>query len=295
MLLYNSFPSAKGVCMQISAIGPNFNGIRDAEDAIISLNDNAVRDIAYMETASRYNHKKSKRITNALFYSAPIAAGLATAVLGKGGNTRIFSKEVSGLAARAAEGLKVAGVWTAALASIDMLGFAKNKLAQNSSEVRNFDREHPFLSFAGLLAAGIGAVMLVNKGAVKLGKIKAPEYLQKFAGKANRFLNKNNTILNAKQRVLRWADKTPAALKDIAATALDWAPTALLFGGLFHSIGSTSRFNNEFAKNYNALKEEQADITQKRLAQLSVENDFLMQDPKNREDIELLHNPMSNL
>lgn len=281
--------------MQISSINPSFSGRRDNIDAMINMDDKSIRDIAYLQTSSKYNHEKSRKITNALFYSAPIAAGLATAVLSKGGKTTFFSKEVTGLAARAANGLKVAGVWTAALAAIDLLGFAKNKLSDNSPEVRNFDREHPFISMGLMLGAAIGAVVGVQKGAAKLGTLKAPKFLQNIAEKSNKFLNNNKTVISMKKSLLKLAEKTPAALKDIGKTALEWSPTALLFGGLFHSIHSAGKENREFYNNYNQLKERQATLAQARVRELSMQNDFLMQDAKNREEIALLNNPTEDL
>ena len=99
--------------MQISAIStPNFSGRRDNVDALIGLDDNSIRQIAFAETSAKFDRKKSNRITNALFYAAPVAAGLNAAVLTKG-KSKIFSKEVTGMASRAASGLKVAALWTA--------------------------------------------------------------------------------------------------------------------------------------------------------------------------------------
>lgn len=281
--------------MQISSINPSFGGRRDNIDAVINMDDKSVRDIAYLKTASRYNHDKSRKITKALFYSAPLAAGLGVAILGGGGKTKIFSKEVSGLAARAAKGLKVAGVWTAGLAAIDGLFAAKNKLADNSSSVRNFDKQHPVLSLLTSLVGAFAAFALVEKGAVALGKIDAPKTLQRFAVNANKFLNNNKTVQGAKNALLKLADKAPIALKDIGATMLSWSPAMLLFGGLFHSIGSTAKENREFYNNYNEIKERQAALTRARLHELSVQNDLLMQDSQNREDIALLQNPTAGL
>lgn len=281
--------------MQVSSINPSFSGRRDNIDMMISMDDKAIRDAAYLKTASRYNHEKSRKITNALFYSAPIAAGLATAVLSKGGNARIFSTKVSGLGARAANGLKVAAGWTVALAAIDLLGFAKRKLADNSPEVRQFDSQHPFMSMGLMLGAAIASVIGVQKGAVKLGKLDAPKFLQKAAVNVNKFLNNNKTVQSMKSGLLKFAEKTPHALRDIGKTALEWSPTALLFGGLFHSISSAGKENREFYNNYTELKEKQATLAQARVRELSMQNDFLMQDARNREDIALLNNPMSGL
>ena len=84
--------------MQISSVSPNFQGRRDRIDELISLDDASVQRIAYMKTMSHADEKKHRRITNGLIMAAPVAAGLTTAAFTKG-NTKIFSKEVSGLAA----------------------------------------------------------------------------------------------------------------------------------------------------------------------------------------------------
>lgn len=280
--------------MNIQAINPSFQGKRDRVDAFINMDDNKLRQMAYVKTVNNFDEKKSRRVTNALFYAAPIAAGLGVALL-SGGNTKIFSKEVTGLAARAAKGLKVAAVWTAALGAIDLLGFAKNKLSQKSPNVRKFDREHPFMSMAAMIAAGFGMIALVNKGAAKLAKVKAPKFMQTATEKVAKFLNNNKLIGSAKAGVKRLLAKTPSALKEFGKTALSWAPTALLFGGLLHSISSNNAENKEFAKNYNDLREKQTRLTRARMAELTVENDFYKLDPKNREDVELLKDPMMNL
>lgn len=279
----------------ISSIGPNFQGRRDNIDAMINADDNTIRQVAYLKTAQKYNPERERKITNALFYSAPIAAGLATAILSKGGKTKIFSTEVSGLGARAAKGLAVATGWATALGAIDLLGYGKKKLNENSPEARKFDRNHPFLSMAGMLAAGIGAILLVNKGFTKLGTLTAPKFMQKATASVDKFLNNNAFIQNCKKGLLNLAEKTPSALKEIGATALDWSPTLLLFGGLFHSIGSTSRQNREYVKNYTELKEKQSHLAQARVRELSMQNDFLMQDAQNREDMALLNNPADGL
>ena len=79
--------------MQVSSIGPNFQGRRDNVDALIGMDDNTVRQLAYMKTSAKIDHDRNRKVTNALFYNAPLAAGLATALLTKSGNTKLFSKE----------------------------------------------------------------------------------------------------------------------------------------------------------------------------------------------------------
>ena len=170
-----------------------------------------------------------------------------------------------------------------------------NKLEDKSYSIRKFNDEHPILEMFGKLAAGFGVLMLAGKGFNKLGQIKAPEFMQRFAGRADKFLNNNKYIQSAKNGMLKLGEKTPPALKEIGAVTLDWSPAILLAGGLLHSISSRADENREFSKIYNNLKQEQADLTKRRLMQLSVENDLLMQEAQNRETIELLNNPTTDL
>lgn len=281
--------------MQVSSIGPNFQGRRDNVDALIGLDDNSIRQIAYMKTSAKIDHDKNRKVTNTLFYTAPLAAGLGTALLTKNGNTKLFSTQLSGTAGRMAKGLKVAAYWTAGLLAIDMLGALKNKVAQKSPEVRKFDKEHPMLSLGTMLAVGIGALALVGRGAAALSKVNAPKFMQKATNKTAGFLNESKIMVKAKNGYKNLLAKTPSALKEIGATALDWAPTALLFGGLFHSIGSANAENREFAKNYTELKEKQMNVSRARVRELSMQNDFLMQDAKNQEDIRILNDNFADL
>lgn len=281
--------------MQVSSIGPSFKGRRDNVDALIAMDDNSIRQMAYLKTSAKIDHDKNRKITNALFYNAPLAAGLGTALLTKNGNTKLFSKELTGTAGRMAKGLKVAAYWTAGLMAIDLLGASKNKLSQKSPEVRKFDKEHPLLSLGTMLAAGIGAIALVGKGAGMLAKAKVPKFMQKGTERAANFLNESKIMVKAKNGYKNLLAKTPSALKEIGKTALEWAPTALLFGGMFHSIASANSESREFAKNYTELKEKQMNVSRARVRELSMQNDFLMQDAQNREDVKILNDNLADL
>lgn len=280
--------------MQISAIGPNFQGRRDRVDELINLDDASVQRIAYLKTMSHADEKKHRRITNGLIASAPIAAGITAAAFTKG-NTKIFSKEVSGLAARAANGLKIGGLWAASLAAVGLVGAAKTELAKASPEVRKFDKDHPLLSLATLFAVGLGAISLVSKGAVKLTSVKAPKFMQKGTEKVAKFLNNNKLIGTINNGAKSLSANTPEALKNIGTSVLSWAPQILLLGGVFHSISHGAAVNREFAKNYNELKEKQFDLAKARQRELAMENDFLKTDEQNREDLALVKAPLADL
>ncbi len=280
--------------MQISAVSPSFQGKRDRIDALINLDDQSVRQIAYLQTAQKANEKKHNKITNSLILAAPVAAGLGAAVFTKG-KTKIFSREVSGLSASLANGLKAGGLWGATLGAVGLVGLAKAELSKKSESVRKFDREHPVLSLAALLAAGFAAISLTGRAAGKLASFEAPKFLQKATTKVNKFLNKNKNVLALKTKVNNFAKKVPSALKDFGATVLDWAPETLLLGGLIHSVSHSAAMNREYSKNYNDLKEKQLNLAKARKSELQLENDFLKTNIQNREDLELVKNPMKDL
>lgn len=282
--------------MQVSSIGQSFQGRRDNVDALIGMDDNTIRQLAYMKTSAKIDHDKNRKVTNVLFYNAPLAAGLGTALLSKNGNTKLFSKELTGTAGRMAKGLKVAAYWTAGLLALDALGAFTNKILEKRSEARKeYDRNHPLLTIGATIAAGFGVLALVAKGAGALSKVKAPKFMQKGTERAANFLNESKLMVKAKNGYKNLLAKTPSALKEIGATALDWAPTALLFGGLFHSVASANAENREFAKNYTELKEKQMNVSRARVRELSMQNDFLMQDAQNREDMRILNDNLADL
>lgn len=292
--MYNKI--AKGsVYMQVSSINQMVPSRQDFRNALIGMDDDSIRQIAYLRTTQRINQRKNNKVNNALFYSAPLAAGLGMALLSKNGATKLFGNELSGIAGRMAKGIKTAAYWTAGLAAIDLFGKARNKVAEKSPELKKFDQQHPLLSIGTMLAIGFGILTLVNKGAGKLTTLKAPEFLKKGTEKLAKNINNSKFIISAKDKLIKLAGKTPSALKEIGETALNWAPTALLFGGLFHSISSANAVSKEFNKNYTNLKEAQLELAKSEVAKLSVENDFLKQDPQNAEDIALINNPTEGL
>ena len=281
--------------MQVSSINQGVPTKQELRSAIINLDDNSVRKIAYLKTVENVNQRKNNMVTNALYYSAPIASGLGMALLDKSSATKLFGNELSGVAGRMAKGLKTAAYWTAGLAAINLFRKARNKVAEKSPELRKFDQQHPLLAIGSTLAIGFGILALVSKGAGKLTTLKAPEFLKKGTEKLAKNINNSKFIISAKDKLIKLAGKTPSALKEIGETALNWAPTALLFGGLFHSISSANAVGKEFNKNYTNLKEAQLELAKSEVAKLSVENDFLKQDPQNAEDIALLNNPTDGL
>lgn len=290
----------------------NFEGRRDRIDSVIMLDDRAIRRKAFERASEQVDDKRNRKVTNTLLYSAPIASGVATALLSDSSKTTLFSKQISGVAGRMAKGLKTAAFLTTALAAIDLLGIGRKKAAEKSKDVRKFDSQHPTLSFMGTLAAGIAMLTALPYGIVRVGKLFSPKFTAKLGnkvGKIAKSINNSNVVDVAKHSYNKLGEKSPEWLKSIGAIALDWSPAALLLGGVYNSVKGNSDKTAAYIQNYNQMKEKQIGLSRARLreisnlavaqhvllnqatkekAELEAQNDFLMQNLQNREEMEIL-------
>lgn len=288
------------------------NGRRDRVDAMIKLDDIAIQRKAYEKAMQQVDDKRNRRITNTLFYSAPIAAGISRTLLTDSGNTTLFTKEISGVAGRMAKGIKTAAFLTTALAAVDLLGFARRKVSDNSQEVRNFEHKHPGLSFMATLGAGIALLTALPFGIAKLGNMFKPEFTNKIADKVGKYANKindSNSVDVIRNAYHKLGEHTPNWLKLVGAVALDWSPTALLLGGMVNSIKGNNDKISAFIQNYNNMKEKQVNLSRARLKEISnfavaqnallhqttlekaalqLQNDLLMQDINNQKEMAIL-------
>mgnify|MGYP007069904632 CR=1 FL=1 len=281
--------------MKISSVGPNFQGKRDNIDAAINVDDGTVRQLAYIKTVSETNYNKKRKIAKGILYTVPIAAGLATAVFTPKKQSKIFSKQVAGLTAKAAEGLKAGAVWLAGLVAIDLMNNRLNALRRTSKTYRDFDNKHQYVSSLATVGAGFGLLKAVDAASGALKDVKAPEFIQKATTKFNRFVMKNETVNNIKNFVNESVAKLPKTAKNAGKFALLWAPETLLISSIMYGLKADRQAHKEFNRNYAELKNGQTNLAQARIRELKVQNDFLMQDEQNREDAALLKNPANGL
>lgn len=306
--------------MQVQSISnPSFEGKRgrrDRVDDMIKLDDRAIQQKAYERTLEQINpeaHKRNNRITNTLFYSAPIAAGLSNMLLAEKSTTTLFTKKITGAAGRMAQGLKTAAFLAALLGAVDLLGSVRNKVHQNSDDVRKFDRKHPTMSFMTSLAAGIAVITAFPFAVAKSAKLFSPEFTNSAAKKVGKYakkINNSNAVDVMKNAWKVAGEKTPNWIKNVGAVALSWSPAALLFGGMFNSVrGSherTADFVQKYNDNYSRMKEKQVSLSRARLREISqiaiakdimlqqaamekallgAQNDLLMQDIHNQKEM----------
>lgn len=299
--------------MQVQSVSNQaFQGHRDRVDAMIKLDDRLIQQKAYEKALTQVDDKKNKRITNLLIYSAPIASGVATALLTDRSNTTLFTKEISGVAGRMAKGLKATAFFGTALAAINLLGLARNKLSEKSQDVRNFERKHPTAAFMTALGAGIAALTALPFGIARAGKLFTPEFTEKVASKVGKYaekLNNSNPVDVMKNAYNKLGERTPNWIKIPSMVALDWSPAALLLGGIANSLYGANEKAAAFVDNYNKMKEKQVNLSRARLREISdyavmqnmmlqkaslekaaleAKNDFLMQDLNNQKEMAIL-------
>ena len=255
----------KGVFMQVNSISSSsvagktsFGNQREMLENFANADDKTLRKIAMQKTAASIDDKKHRRITNAIYYSIPVAAGLAAVVRNpaKAAAKGISRARMINLGNFAGTALN----WAGTFAIIDLVFGGARKLNKSSETVREFNKEHPVLSMVATVGAGIGTLFLAGKGLSKLAaKIaKKPMTLveKKSVAKLNMALN-DSKALNWISKNLK---KVPSSIKSFAKTAIDWSPMLLVFTSIAHSFNHSKVKTAETVKNYTQLKDAQMQV-----------------------------------
>jgi len=251
-------------------------------DAIISLDDNAIKSLAYAKTMATVEDDKHRKISKAMFWSIPAVAGVATALLNPA-KASVLGKEFTGVAARLTNGAKTGAVWGVLLGIASGLNGVLGLAEKKSPEVRKFTRENPVVTFIGQMGALIGTVALAGKylpkAVDKLAKHIKPSTIDKAADSIAKGADKLNNAKFTKyvsKNARKLADsRLFEPLKGITKTALSWAPSLLLWGGVLHSINHSNVREREFVKNYSELKDFQSQLAKARINELANQRGFI--------------------
>ncbi len=225
-------------------------GNRALEQAVYqefaNMDDRTLRKLATQTASEQVNDKKHNRITNAILWSIPLAAGLAAGVAVTGGRVPMLKTFA-----------KTAASWMASFAGMELVFGGKRALNNNSESARNFDRKHPILSSIATFGVAIGAMMLGAKGVDKLiskyGK-NVVDFAKKL--KIDSFV-KNNKLVNKSVELVK---KVPSAIKSFGKGVLGWSPFILAFTSIAHSTNHSKVKAVQTANNYTQLKEAQAEV-----------------------------------
>lgn len=239
----------------------------EALERFANMDDRELGMLAYKKASYSVNDKKHKRISNALYYSIPLAAGLAAAiktpskVLSKAG--LVNTSRALRLGNFAASALS----WAGTFAAIDLIFAGKRKLDKASPTMNEFSTNHPILSTIATIGASIGAIFLAGKGISKLaGKLlpkTAGALSSKFSVKELRALAKTSDKLNNSKilnKVSEKLAKVPSAIKNFAKGVIDYSPILLICSSIAHSFNHQNVKTREVVRNYEELKVAQAQV-----------------------------------
>lgn len=239
-----------------------------------NMSDKDIQTFARRTAELKVNDKKHNVITNALYYSVPLAAGLAAAVK----SPKIVMKTAANAAKKASTKMvdltrygklasfaNTAVSWAATFLAVDAIFGTKRYLDKKVPDMGKFTQEHPVLSSLATVGVAIGALIGLNKGASKLmtkivKKVPEKEVEQSMVKMANK-LN-NNKFLNT---VAKKLDKVPSAIKEFTKGVIDFSPMLLIFGSIAHSFNHQSVKTRETIKSYNEFKNAQ-DVARQTLA-----------------------------
>ncbi len=264
--------------MAISAISGNvaqnvnFSGKkhpRENIDKFLEMDNMQLALIAREKAMKDYN--KRHRTTIGLFLSAPLVAGISSAILSKG-NTRFLTKEVSGCAAKLAAGIKGATPWAVTLGALAAVNGAV-KLSNNSEKVADFRRKHGLLSFASdITAMGVLSTLAYTAANAFAGKLK-PETVQKIAKKVGASADFINGIKlpkflqSAKETVAKHfpdamkpsnlVKNAPDWIKSTGKKLISWTPYIALTTAFFKSFADSGKAVSDWNRNFIYLKSKQ--------------------------------------
>lgn len=216
---------------------------RQMLESFANANDRELRKIALDVTNQQVNNKKHKRITNAMFYSIPLLAGLAAAVGVSGGRVPMLKSFA-----------KTAFAWTGSFAAMDLVLAGKRSLSKNNDDVRAFDKKHPFASTLLTLGATLGAMFggsaLANKAISKFGS-KVVAAAKKV--KIDKLVKESKFI----DKLSEWTAKAPSSLKSFGKGLLNWSPLLVAFSSLAHAASFERAKATQAVNNYTELKDAQ--------------------------------------
>lgn len=221
-------------------------------EGFASLDDKTIRTVAYTEAKKDPKVKANKILSSALWSSIPAMAGFATMAALKGAGAPRSAKVLAGLGTFAS--------WAGTFAVFDGVGALKNTINKHSQSAKNFDNNHTVLSFAGYVAASIGALVLAGKGLKAIASkaiktfprvaVKMRQGLRSVAGK----INNSQFITNTMTKLAKLPQPVKTGMKAVARNA-HWV-TALT--AMTTSMAGAAKFYRTYANNYNSLKRTQA-------------------------------------
>lgn len=238
--------------MQINAVRTNATDFgnhghygRVGIEAFAREDDQTLRQMSKDEASLQIDDKRHQRLSKALWYSLPVAGGLASVVsnpqvVGRIPKLKLFTRQ--------------AAIWAGTFAVIDATWALARGLNNKSEAVSNFNEKHPIASTILTLGATVAALFAAGKGANwlvdKYGKT-AVEFLKSKG--VDKLIKENKVITN----VMSTVRKAPSAIKELTKALINWSPFILVATSIGHTFSHEKARAVAEVKNYETLKANQ--------------------------------------
>ena len=240
--------------MQINAVSTNGTDFgnytrlgSDRMEEFANADNKTLMQMSRIVASQQIDDRKHKRLHNAMWYSLPIAGGLASVV----------SNPVVGRIPKLKVFTKVAAAWAGKFALIDATWAVARGISNNSKAVHEFNEKHPIASTILTLGATVAALYGAGKGANWLvGKYgdKVVKYLK---GKnVDKFIKENKTIT----KVMQTVRKAPSAIKEFSKGLIRWSPFIIVATSIGHTISHEKARAVAETRNFETLKANQEKV-----------------------------------
>lgn len=255
----------------------------DKAQAFVNLNDAQLRALAYTDADKREDKRAGRNIA-ATFVAMPIVDSLASGVLAensvaakaKFGGFELKSK-LKMPASMGERLFRTGGTaigWAYALCVIGVYSGIRHLVGKHSTDVKQFDQQHPVLSFVADLGLIFAACILGTKGISKLSEKfakkcpkSAEEIGEKFGGMFEK-IDKGNfnrkTLPKWVESFAKFEEKSPILAKT-GKFALANSMWIFLGAAFAQMLVHSSRKQNSVEQNYYMLKTAQTDAAKQLL------------------------------
>lgn len=267
--------------------------------SFVNMNDDQLKDLAYISAVNRDDNKKRRRSVLALFYAMPVVDSITSGILPTvlTPTNKILKIKNASLGKRTALASKTAGKWALILATVGIYNSAKKAIVSDSKGSQNFGQKHPVLSFIIDIGIILGGLALANKGIQKLvnkPSVQNSKFMQNLKLKsiqAKHWLD--NTKFNKEvlpilsEGASKLSEKLPRVSK-VTKGLIANSVLVVFVAGLIKMFRHSNKENKKIEKNYNELKDAQLKTAKHLTNALAVERDILAKE-KHELKTELRH------
>lgn len=166
----------------------------------VNLDDSQLKQIAYQTSYDKKEHKRQNGNITKLLLAIPVVDTVAKGILTK----KVYVSEGGELLGIASGSLgdkafmssKIAGKWAGGIAAVGAYNVVKHAIVSDSDTLKDFEQNHPVLSFVGDIGVILTGLTLGSMGLDKLNE-KYPKPLEIFAEKRSAVRNfLDNTKIN---------------------------------------------------------------------------------------------------